>query len=632
MSGSISLPYNPFAGAGAGGNNSNSSGGAPAAAVVNQAIFSNNILAASKIINEDQIAAQEASQAVKESKNSNIDPQVEDITFEKITELTNAAKRENTQEENDEEQLDAAEQVAETKLVEAELALAESAPAALAESAPAAPAALAAPAASAESVPAVERRRSSGRISRLPKEILERLREAQENINRIAQSKEDIKLRRLEKIKKKEAEMAKKAAAAAAAVNSVPFGAEQVEGSQRQGTPLRRIGTSESSAQVPNSLGRATAAAAKENSTESLRIQFSGMNDKSALNQLWPYNDGECCYLCGFPTHTPTGYFPDGNHTIKLLHGNRSPEHVIPMTAGGAAYIGILKRGDDIRNERLKNLLRKELRPSHYWCNEVKQNMLFITWPKDGRISFNKKVVSDFLCLLYYGSVTGTRFFDKNYCKVYCRQDNKLYPHLVHYFCKTRGITFQTWYDASMVRIEQIINDIIETIYTLAPINTFDTIKERFNNYGKKHWDLREKKIKETLNICYLANFTAAGIITVADVGGGAGGDGGGGGGVKIEIPKEYRNKFNKNIKTINISTLCDSDNLKEELEILFPRTLDNYENFRNIAWNEIKDMCHENGLYFPNVPRNLYNERTRKHRPRKTRKRNRKQRKTRKV
>ena len=153
----------------------------------------------------------------------------------------------------------------------------------------------------------------------------------------------------------------------------------------------------------------------------------------------------------------------------------------------------------------------------------------------------NAKVVSDFLYLLYYGSSTGTRFFDENYCKVYCEQDNKLYPHLVHYFCKTRGITFDTWHAESMRRIRYIIEDIIQTIYILAPKNTFNTIQERFSNYGQNHWDLRGKEITETLNFCDPANFRAEGIITrgiaaSASAGGGGGSAasasaGGGGGG-----------------------------------------------------------------------------------------------------
>jgi hypothetical protein len=377
---SISQPYNPFAGA----NNSNSSGGAPPADL-NLAIFSNNPPAASKLINEDQLAAHEASQSIQNARNSNIDPQVEDVTREKITELTNAAKIENTQEENEEEILVKVEQLAEANLVEAEQAVASapaSAAASAAASAPASAAAAAAAAAAAESAESAEvpkaRRLSSGRVIRIPEHIIKRLNEAKEEIKRIAQEKEAFKLRRLNKIEIRENEMARKAAMAAAAVNAVPRGAQLVEASQTNGSPPRREGHGVRSQQVPNTVARAIAAAAKENSNESLRISFSGMNDKSALNHLWPYDDSECCYLCGFPTHNPSGSFPDENHTIKLLHGNRSPEHVIPMTAGGAAYIGILKRGDDITNEHLKNLLKKELRPSHYWCNEVKQNMLFI--------------------------------------------------------------------------------------------------------------------------------------------------------------------------------------------------------------------------------------------------------------
>jgi len=531
-----------FAGADASGNISNSSHNS--AVDINPAVFSTKKLATSKLINDDEELAAEAAAASQKSRNFNIDSKVENIEKTELTKLTNTAERENTQEENDEALLDHAEEVA----------VAASSSAAV----EAAAAEAAAVAAAAEVDEAEEEVDEAGeaeeaevslelspphvrekRIRALPPLLRERLEEAKKEIDRIAQEKEKFKLRRLEKIKNREDDKARKAAVAAATTAGFPQTAEEVVASQTQGTPQKREGQANRAKKNPDSLARATAAAAKENSNESLRISFSGINDKSALNHLWPYSDDECCYLCGFPTHSPFGSFPDRNHTIKLLHGNRSPEHVIPMTAGGAAYIGILKRGDDITNEHLKNLLKKELRPSHYWCNEVKQNMLFITWPRGGSISFNAKVVSDFLYLLYYGSSTGTRFFDENYCKVYCEQDNKLYPHLVHYFCKTRGITFGAWHAESMRRIQHIIEDIIQTIYILAPEdpskpgNTFKMIQDRFSNYGQNHWNLTGKEILATENICYHdKDFTAAGIITrasaLAGAGGGAASAGGG--------------------------------------------------------------------------------------------------------
>jgi len=376
--------------------------------------------------------------------------------------------------------------------------------------------------------------------------------EYQQTLLEIAQAKIEAKKQSLQRICDREQRKAEAAAVTAAATEHLPASFESVTATPTTAVRLSRSGTS--AHQVPNqySCARRLAAAARESNDESLRVLFGGISDKSALGQLWPQDENECCYLCGFPTHR-AGRFPDGNHTIKILHGNRSPEHVIPMTAGGAAYIGILKAGDNINipgNENLRNLLRKELRPSHYWCNEVKANMLFITWPNGGQISFNRTVVSNFLYLLYYGSSTGTRFFDEDYCKVYCQQNNKLYPHLVHYFCKTRGITFDNWHTQSITRIEQIINDIRDTIHTVLaptppPDSSYTAVRSRFESSASEHWPLRGKSISRTDNVCHelpaghalgLGQFEHAQLPknqqrAPAEAEGRGGGGGGGGGG-----------------------------------------------------------------------------------------------------
>jgi len=319
-----------------------------------------------------------------------------------------------------------------------------------------------------------------------------------ERIKDIADKKEQIKFMRLQRIQKREQKAIEKIQNVLGKVQQlIPKSAIISNGSPIRSN-IKRHGFAYHGLPAPNTVTRRLAAQQAE-LKDSLRQAACGVGDSSALNQLWPElkSSVQCCYLCGFPMHRSDGLFPDGNKTLKTLHGNPSPEHVIPMTAGGFAYIGVLQAGDNINhadNKNLKKLLRKELRPSHYWCNEVKANMLFITWITNNQININNTVIRDFLHLLYYGSAVPPRFYDEQFCKVYCKENNRVYPHLVYYFCKTRGLTFQQWFDESMKRITIIINDIITTINNLSQAQNFASqygiITTRFENNGRPHWTL----------------------------------------------------------------------------------------------------------------------------------------------
>jgi hypothetical protein len=91
----------------------------------------------------------------------------------------------------------------------------------------------------------------------------------------------------------------------------------------------------------------------------------------------------------------------------------------------------------------------------------------------------------------------------------------------------------------------------------------------------------------------------------------------------RMNMPLNKRRNLSNLKEEMSISNLCNATNLKQELKILFPISLENYSIFRERAWNEIKDLCSIKGYRFTNIPKNLYDSRTRKrnHRNRKTRK-----------
>ena len=598
--------YNVIPGGGAGGG-----GGG------NQAIFSNNPQSAKKNIDADEKAAIAAvAFESQEEANKTVDSQVQDLTAATPAEAAyeaavEAAAHEEEAETAAEVELEGREAAAEVEL-EGQEVIAEVAAGA-----------------------------GPGPMRSRIRALSERAAQARQTLLDIAKEKETEKERKLHRVcvREQAKELRKAEAARAAGAGVMPAGVVTAQMTPT-GHTLSRQGTA--AYQVPNqfSCARRLAEAARAGNDESLRVLFSGISDKSALDQLWRPDENECCYLCGFPTHIG-GSFPDGNHTLKLVYGNRSPEHVIPMTAGGAAYIGILKARDDINgpgNENLRNLLRKELRPAHYWCNEIKANMLFITWPTGGQITFNRTVVSNFLYFLYYGSSTGTRFYDEDYCKVYCQQNNKLYPHLVHYFCKTRGITFDDWHAQSILRIRSIIEDISSTIHNvLAPGDTYTVVKTRFDTKAAVHWGLGGKPITPTPNICYtgvnLGRFTnynlpdsekrappvAAAPAAAAPA---AAAPAGGGG---LHPAQRYSVHGGHNVYRQE-----GWHPFKGGLRLRHTAGYGTGYNGDRNQKNRSRSPSHR--LPYEKDKKLRFLKRTRKHRPRKTRKRNRKQRKTRKV
>jgi hypothetical protein len=274
------------------------------------------------------------------------------------------------------------------------------------------------------------------------------------------------------------------------------------------------------------------------------------------------------------------------------------------------------------------------LRPAHFWCNEIKANMLFITWPTGGQITFNRTVVSNFLYFLYYGSSTGTRFYDEDYCKVYCQQNNKLYPHLVHYFCKTRGITFDDWHAQSILRIRSIIEDISSTIHTiLAPGNTYSAVKSRFETKAAEHWDFGGQQITATNNICHdlLPGYTYGPFtndnlpVSEKRAAPAAAAPAGGGG---LHPAQRYSVHGGHNVYRQE-GWHPFKGGLRLRHTAGYGTGYNGDRNQKNRSRSPSHRLPHEKDLRFLKRTRK---HRPRKHRPRKTRKRNRKHRKTRKV
>jgi hypothetical protein len=194
-----------------------------------------------------------------------------------------------------------------------------------------------------------------------------------------------------------------------------------------------------------------------------------------------------------------------------------------------------------------------------------------------------------------------------------------------------------------MERIKQIIDDIIQTIYTLAPEdssnrgNTFKTIQERFVNYGQNHWNLTRKEITGTENICYAANFRAEGIITR-----GSAGAGGSAGGAENEITNENLHSAlltrENTLQIIANKVKTNTNNLPNNLELLsnIGAHLDAMAIVaQKLFYKSNQSNNKQNLMKLINISRkkldekfNILNKKNR----RRTRKRNQRRRKTRKV
>lgn len=222
-------------------------------------------------------------------------------------------------------------------------------------------------------------------------------------------------------------------------------------------------------------------------------------------------NENTRCYLCGYPLvdyKNPVninghdyGKFmkPNKQHNIdygnphiyKKLHGQRSPEHVLPA-AIGYGLIGLWS--PCIKGKtNVENFLRKEMKWSHYWCNEVKNDVLFITWKNDNESLPvpNHTNIRWMVDALWNGLTDKSRYYDASNCWVFEPFQKKRYQNLVHYFVKNDTTLSATqpqklWKTRQTKAITDIIDDIckdLNKIAIAASIKDYNSLTKTSNEY-----------------------------------------------------------------------------------------------------------------------------------------------------
>jgi hypothetical protein len=148
------------------------------------------------------------------------------------------------------------------------------------------------------------------------------------------------------------------------------------------------------------------------------------------------------CWLCGYPMMTKQPY--SEGKMIKPLHGQVSPEHTFPVMAGNS-LIGlptkefIKRHGNDKRYLTYAiNFLKKGLTYSHFWCNEVKNALRLVTWPRGELPKPNERNIDWLLAAMWYGikRERGNRWFDQPLCFVILTHGGQSYKfyNIIHYF------------------------------------------------------------------------------------------------------------------------------------------------------------------------------------------------------
>ena len=183
------------------------------------------------------------------------------------------------------------------------------------------------------------------------------------------------------------------------------------------------------------------------------RQEITGGSDLSMMAKLYkissdPYEIGnlpQCtCWICGFPMLTKPEY-SDTTRMIKRVHGQVSPEHTLPVAAGNA-LIGLATKEFYKKYDSRKQgfteaitFLKKGLTFSHFWCNEVKNALRLVSWPKDKLPEPNDRNIKWLLDAMWNGikRTTGIRWFDQSACfVVYTPPGGSTYKfsNLVHFF------------------------------------------------------------------------------------------------------------------------------------------------------------------------------------------------------
>jgi hypothetical protein len=185
------------------------------------------------------------------------------------------------------------------------------------------------------------------------------------------------------------------------------------------------------------------------------RQEITGGSDLSMMAKLHGHRPDpdsigelpECiCWLCGFPMLTKKEY--EGNTVmIKRVHGQVSPEHTLPVSAGNA-LIGLpTKEFYDAYKYKHKStgyketieFFKKGLTYSHFWCNEVKNALRLVSWRERELPRPNDDNIRWLLRAMWNGidRPRGNRWFDQSACFVVYRSPAGVsykFSNLVHFF------------------------------------------------------------------------------------------------------------------------------------------------------------------------------------------------------
>jgi hypothetical protein len=218
-------------------------------------------------------------------------------------------------------------------------------------------------------------------------------------------------------------------------------------------------------------------------------------------------NRADCkCWLCGYPMMTKSPYV-DETIMIKRLHGQVSAEHTLPVMAGNS-LIGLPTkefirryRGNKEYYEEALKFLRKGLTYSHFWCNEVKNALRLVTWPRGELPRPNDANIRWLLHAMWYGikRSKGHRWFDENTSFVIYKGGDvplKFYT-IIHYFTLRDhvdniseinvNVKGNEWIEARFESIRGFMQDVCKDIEEFTKIH--------FNNMYKREGTLAELSI-----------------------------------------------------------------------------------------------------------------------------------------
>jgi hypothetical protein len=209
---------------------------------------------------------------------------------------------------------------------------------------------------------------------------------------------------------------------------------------------------------------------------------YGGINDKTALREIWAGIDDQesknCC-LCGFPLYNEHESFFNGSETRMKNMGQTSPEHFIALSRYGATLIGIPMKGEILTDDK-KRLYRKNLKKSHLYCNYQKRQLQFITWPEDDdypKLVNNLDIQLNRLCNTLLRGDAGLRNGSHAVLNP-LKGDFKAHSNIPRYFiryymCNNPNddieleLKIKEWKLNTINRLKVILNNIIDTLKTI---------------------------------------------------------------------------------------------------------------------------------------------------------------------